>query len=111
MSSTSRTQSTPAVRCSTSSARAASPVLIGRPSRLAMSGADGSANGIAARAARIPSAASAISGEWAATETGSSIARFAPSSRAIPSAASIAGRSPDTTTWPGELRFATPKTP
>ena len=31
----------------------------------------------------MPSAASAIRGEWAATETGSSIARFAPSSLAI----------------------------
>ena len=59
----------------------------------------------------MPSAAAAISGEWAATLTGSSIARRAPSSLAIESAASTAGRSPDTTTWPGELRFATPKMP
>ena len=28
-----------------------------------------------------------------------------------PAAASIAARSPETTTWPGEFRFATPKTP
>ena len=59
----------------------------------------------------MPSAASAISGEWAATDTGSSMARLAPSSLAIASDASTAGRSPETTTWPGELRFATPKTP
>ena len=59
----------------------------------------------------MPSAASAMSGEWAATLTGSSMARFAPSAFAMPSAASTAARSPETTTWPGELRFATPKTP
>ena len=59
----------------------------------------------------MPSAASAISGEWAATDTGSSMARLAPSSFAIASDASTAGRSPETTTWPGEFRFATPKTP
>ena len=39
------------------------------------------------------------------------MARLAPSSLAMPSEASIAGRSPETTTWPGELRFATPNTP
>ena len=44
-------------------------------------------------------------------ETGSSIARFAPRLFAMPRAASTAGRSPLTTTWPGELRFATPKMP
>ena len=52
-----------------------------------------------------------MSGEWAATETGRTIARLAPSAFAISAAASIAARSPDTTTWPGELRFATAKTP
>ena len=64
-----------------------------------------------ARAARIPSAASAISGEWAATDTGRTMARFAPSVRASSAPASIAGRSPDTTTWPGAFRFATTKMP
>ena len=51
----------------------------------------------------MPSAASAISGEWAATDTGSSMARFAPSSFAIASDASTAARSPETTTWPGRV--------
>ena len=63
---------------------------------------------MSARTFAIPSAASAISGEWAATLTGSSIARLAPSSFAIASDASTAARSPDITTWPGELRLATP---
>ena len=81
--STARTQSTPAVRCSTSSARAS---LAGRQ-RTARRGwraaaRRGSGNATPASTARIPSAASAISGEWAATETGSSIARLAPSSLA-----------------------------
>ena len=105
------TQSTPVVRWSTSSARQPSAVVIGRASALARSGGFGSRKVIPARTSRIPAAASAISGEWAATETGSSMARFAPSSFAMPSAASTAGRSPLTTTWPGELRFATPKMP
>ena len=59
----------------------------------------------------MPSAASAMSGEWAATETGSTIARLAPSDFAISAPASMAGRSPDTTTWPGALRLATTNTP
>ena len=56
-----------------------SAVVIGRASALARSGTVGSAKAIPASAARIPSAASAISGEWAATETGRTIARLAPS--------------------------------
>ena len=52
-----------------------------------------------------------MSGEWAATDTGRTMARFAPSSFASSAAASIAARSPDTTIWPGEFRFATAKTP
>ena len=52
-----------------------------------------------------------MSGEWAATETGRTMARLAPSAFAISAAASIAARSPETTTWPGELRFATAKMP
>ena len=56
---------------------------------------------------RMPSAASAMSGEWAATDTGSTIARLAPSALASSAPASMAARSPETTTWPGELRLAT----
>ena len=56
-----------------------------------------------ASAARIPSAASAMSGECAATETGSTIARLAPSDLASSAPASMAGRSPETTTWPGRV--------
>ena len=59
----------------------------------------------------MPVAASAISGEWAATLTGRTMARLAPSPFAAAAAASTAGRAPETTTWPGELRFATPKVP
>ena len=109
--STARTQSTPAVRCSTSSVRHASAVSIGRASALARSGTVGSWNVMPARAARIPSAASAMSGEWAATETGRTMARLAPSDLASSAPASMAGRSPETTTWPGALRLATTKTP
>ena len=58
-----------------------------------------------------PAAASAMSGEWAATLTGRTTARLAPSPFAAAAAASTAGRTPETTTWPGELRFATPKVP
>ena len=59
----------------------------------------------------MPSAASAISGECAATLTGSTMARLAPSALAASAAASTAARSPLTTTWPGELRLAMVKTP
>ena len=59
----------------------------------------------------MPSAASAISGEWAATETGRITTFRAPSSFARSAAASIAARSPLTTTWPGAFRLATPKMP
>ena len=52
-----------------------------------------------------------MSGEWAATLTGSTMARLAPSSFAIAAPASMAARSPDTTTWPGALRLATTKVP
>ena len=52
-----------------------------------------------------------MSGEWAATETGRTIARLAPSALASSAPASMAGRSPETTTWPGAFRFATTKTP
>ena len=82
-----------------------------RASALASSGGLGSLKSMPARTPRMASAASAISGEWAATDTGSSMARFAPSSFAIARDASIAGRSPETTTWPGEFRLATPNTP
>ena len=71
----------------------------------------GSANATVARTSRIAAAASAMSGEWAATDTGRTIAFRAPSSFAISAAASIAARSPDTTTWPGALRLATPNVP
>ena len=46
-----------------SSARAPSPVVIGRASELAMRGADGAAKAIGASTRVIPSAASAISEE------------------------------------------------
>ena len=82
-----------------------------RASALARSGADGSLNVMSARIVRIRSAASDISGECAATLTISTIARLAPSSRAFSAAPSTATRSPLTTTWPGELRFAMVKTP
>ncbi len=59
----------------------------------------------------MPVAASAMRGEWAATLTGSTTARLAPSPFAAAAAASTAGRAPETTTWPGELRFATPNVP
>ena len=62
-------------------------------------------------AAAIPSAASDMIGECAATDTGSTITLRAPSSLPISTDASIAARSPLTTTWPGALRFATPKIP
>ncbi len=52
-----------------------------------------------------------MSGEWAATLTGRTMARFAPRLLAISAPASIAARSPETTTWPGELRLATTKVP
>ena len=54
-----------------------------------------------ASAPAIPAAASAMSGECAATETGSSMARRAPASFAAATAASTAGRSPETTTCRG----------
>ncbi len=57
------------------------------------------------------SAARPISGEWAATLTGSTMARLAPNSRAFSAAPSTAARSPLTTIWPGELRLAMVKTP
>jgi hypothetical protein len=109
--STARTQSTPAVRWSTSSARAPSPSRITRASALARRAAVGWRNSTEARTSRIATAASAMSGECAATETGSTMARFAPSPFASSAAASIAARSPDTTIWPGEFRFATANTP
>ena len=59
----------------------------------------------------MPSAASAISGECAATDTGRTMARFAPSVRASSAPASTAARAPETTTWPGAFRFATTKMP
>ena len=52
-----------------------------------------------------------MSGEWAATLTGSTMARFAPSSLASSAPASMAARSPETTTWPGALRLATTNVP
>ena len=55
----------------------------------------------------MPSAASAMSGEWAATLTGSTMARLAPAGLAAAAAASTAVRSPLMTTWPGALRLAT----
>ena len=96
--STAATQSTPAVRWATSSARAAAPVVIGCASAFDRSVTDGSRNGTSARTRRMPSAASAMSGEWAATDTGRMMALRAPSSFAMSAAASIAARSPDTTT-------------
>jgi len=78
---------------------------------LAINGTVGSANATFLRTLRIAVAASAINGEWAATDTGRTMTRFAPRLLPISTAASIAGRSPDTTTWPGEFRLATPKTP
>ena len=111
--STAATQSTPAVRCSTSSARAPSAVVIGRASALARSGAVGSRKSTPARTpGASPSAASAISGEWAATETGRiddlAGAELLRDRRRRPRSPA---RSPETTTWPGEFRLATPKTP
>ena len=44
-------------------------------------------------------------------EAGRTMARLAPMPFAIAAAASIAARSPDTTTWPGAFRFATANTP
>ena len=44
-----------------------------------------------------------MSGEWAATDTGRTIARLAPSDLASSAPASMAGRSPETTTWPGRV--------
>ena len=52
-----------------------------------------------------------MSGEWAATDTGRTMARFAPSDLASSAPASMAGRSPETTTWPGAFRLATTKMP
>ena len=58
----------------------------------------------------MPAAASAMSGEWAATrdrQLDRRAGRRGPWRR--PRLASTAARSPETTTWPGELRLATPK--
>ena len=59
----------------------------------------------------MPAAASAMSAEWAATETGSTMPRRAPRSLAPATAASTAARSPEITTWPGALRLATVRLP
>ncbi|MBF8290708.1 MAG: hypothetical protein HW391_1676 [Chloroflexi bacterium] len=67
--------------------------------------------GTASSTLRIAAAASAIRGECAATLTGRTMARLAPSERAISAPASMAARSPETTTWPGAFRFATPNVP
>ena len=103
----------PAVRCSMSSARQASPRRQGSARRRWRGAArPGPRTATSASAARIPAAAAAMSGEWAATLTGSTIARFAPRSRAASlAAASTAARSPLTTICPGELRLAIVKTP
>ncbi len=109
--STIATQSTPRVRCSTSSPRAPAEVAMGAASAFDRSGGCGSANATAASSRSIPVAASVMSGEWAATETGSSIARRHPAAFAARMAASTAVRSPERTTWPGEFRFATVRIP
>ena len=110
--STARIQSTPAVRCSTSSVRHASAVSIGRASALARSGIAGSWNvdaGEGRAHARRPPRPSAGSGprprpaaRWRAWRRAPWRARRRPRWPA---------RSPETTTWPGALRLATTKTP
>ena len=52
-----------------------------------------------------------MSGECAATLTGSTIARLAPRPLAASAAAWTAAVEPLTTIWPGELRLATVNTP
>ncbi len=59
----------------------------------------------------MPAAASAMSGECAATLTGSTMPRRAPRSLAAAAAASTAARCPLMTIWPGELRLATVRMP
>jgi hypothetical protein len=65
--------------------------LDGRASAFASSGGEGSANATSGERGPHPVGASAMSGEWAATETGRTIARLAPSAFASSRPASMAG--------------------
>src|SRR5688572_17871729 len=91
--------------------RISAAFVTGRASTLATTGQAASCTDTAASAATRPSAAGPMSGEWNAPETGRRSARFAPAALNAGRAASTASTSPETTTWPGELKLAATTVP
>mmetsp|Transcript_9440 Transcript_9440/g.15675 ORF Transcript_9440/g.15675 Transcript_9440/m.15675 type:complete len:265 (-) Transcript_9440:90-884(-) len=99
-------QRTAPVICSTSNSRRVSASTQPSARTLGTTVVAGAAKATSARAARITSAAGAISAQWKGADTGNITARLAPLAFAISQARSTAALWPDTTTCAGSLSLA-----